>query len=138
SWAAELVRKVALGLEAAHSKGIVHRDIKPGNILLDADGEPLLSDFGLARTDIDVERLTADGTILGTPAYMAPEQAAGNLGEIGPRSDVYSLGVVLYQTLTGHLPFKGGLTQLLTAIQTGTPPAPTSLRRDLDPALEGN
>lgn len=104
SKAVELVRKVAHGLEAIHAQGIVHRDLKPANILLDAHGEPLVTDFGLARPENDEAALTQEGDVLGTWGYMAPEQAAGNTAKIGPWSDVYSLGVVLYRMLTGVVP----------------------------------
>jgi TolB-like protein/predicted Ser/Thr protein kinase len=108
--AAELIAKLARTVQYAHEHGIVHRDIKPGNILLDAKGEPHLTDFGLARlaeTESDVTR-TID--VLGTPSYMAPEQARGNKAEITIASDVYGLGAVLYHLLTGHPPFAGGTT----------------------------
>jgi serine/threonine protein kinase/tetratricopeptide (TPR) repeat protein len=108
--AAELIAKLARTVQYAHEHGIVHRDIKPGNILLDAKGEPHLTDFGLARlaeTESDATR-TID--VLGTPSYMAPEQARGNKAEITSASDVYGLGAVLYHLLTGHPPFAGGTT----------------------------
>jgi serine/threonine protein kinase/Tfp pilus assembly protein PilF len=108
--AAELIAKLARTVQYAHEHGIVHRDIKPGNILLDAKGNPHLTDFGLARlaeTESDVTR-TID--VLGTPSYMAPEQARGNKAEITSASDVYGLGAVLYHLLTGHPPFAGGTT----------------------------
>jgi len=108
--AAELIAKLARTVHYAHEHGILHRDIKPGNILLDAKGEPHLTDFGLARlteTESDVTR-TID--VLGTPSYMAPEQARGNNGQPTSATDVYGLGAVLYHLLTGHPPFAGGTT----------------------------
>jgi hypothetical protein len=88
--AVALAHKVALGLQAVHAKGVIHRDLKPGNILLDAPGEPLLTDFGLARGLGDSEHLTQEDAVLGTPAYMAPEQAAGKAREVGPPADVWA------------------------------------------------
>jgi serine/threonine protein kinase/Tfp pilus assembly protein PilF len=107
---AELIAKVARTVHYAHEHGIVHRDIKPGNILLDAKGEPHLTDFGLARL-VEAES-TVTGTLvaMGTPSYMAPEQAAGNNAAVGKATDVYGLGAVLYRLLTGHPPFAGGTT----------------------------
>jgi tRNA A-37 threonylcarbamoyl transferase component Bud32 len=134
--AVELVRQVAEGLAAVHAHGIIHRDLKPGNILLDAHGDALLTDFGLARPENDTENLTADGALVGTPAYMSPEQARSDNAAIGPASDVYSLGVVLYQMVTGRLPFTGPMLALLAQIANDTPPSPSQLRADLDPALE--
>src|SRR5262249_36535156 len=86
--------------EALHSHGIIHRDLKPGNILIEPGGRAILTDFGLARPEGDAEHLTSEGAIVGTPAYMAPEQAAGQSERIGPWTDLYSLGVVLYRMLT--------------------------------------
>ena len=111
--AAELIAKVARTVHYAHEHGILHRDIKPGNILLDANGEPHLTDFGLARLVESESTVTRTLEVLGTPSYMAPEQAAGNNpATAGPTSttDVYGLGAVLYQLLTGHPPFAGGTT----------------------------
>ena len=109
--AAELIVKLARTVHYAHQRGILHRDIKPGNILLDADGEPHLTDFGLARL---IEReSTITGTMveaLGTPSYMAPEQAAGDAAQLTSATDVYGLGAVFYHVLTGHPPFAGGTT----------------------------
>lgn len=136
--AVELVVKVALGLGAVHEKGIIHRDMKPGNILLDKAGEPLLTDFGLARPENHAERtqLTQEGAVVGTPAYMAPEQASGETKRLGPWTDVYSLSVVLYQLLTGRLPFEGPVLSILHKIAHEPFPPPCSLAPDLDAALE--
>ncbi len=108
--AAELIAKLARTVHYAHERGILHRDIKPGNILLDANGEPHLTDFGLARLVETESTVTHTMEILGTPSYMAPEQAVGNNARITSATDVYGLGAVLYQLLTGHPPFAGGTT----------------------------
>ncbi len=108
--AVELIAKVARTVHYAHEHGILHRDIKPGNILLDQKGEPHLTDFGLARLVESESTVTRTMEVLGTPSYMAPEQAVGNNGAISSATDVYGLGAVLYQLLTGHPPFAGGTT----------------------------
>ena len=108
--AAELIAKVARTVYYAHEHGILHRDIKPGNILLDANGEPHLTDFGLARLVESESTVTRTVEVLGTPSYMAPEQAAGNNTKLTGAADVYGLGAVLYQLLTNHPPFAGGTT----------------------------
>jgi TolB-like protein/Tfp pilus assembly protein PilF len=108
--AAELIAKVARTVHYAHEHGILHRDIKPGNILLDAKGEPHLTDFGLARLVESESSVTQTLDILGTPSYMAPEQAVGNNAAVSSATDVYGLGAVLYQLLTGQPPFAGGTT----------------------------
>jgi len=108
--AVELIAKVARTVHYAHEHGILHRDIKPGNILLDAKGEPHLTDFGLARLVESESSVTHTLDILGTPSYMAPEQAVGNNTAVGNATDVYGIGAVLYQLLTGHPPFAGGAT----------------------------
>src|SRR5438876_2084791 len=108
--AVELIVKVARIVHYAHEHGILHRDIKPGNILLDAKGEPHLTDFGLARLVESESSVTHTLEVLGTPSYMAPEQAVGNNAAISSVTDVYGLGAVLYQLLTGQPPFAGGTT----------------------------
>src|SRR5437016_2444888 len=105
--AAELIAKVARTVHSAHQHGILHRDIKPGNILLDAKGEPVLTDFGLARLVEAESTITRTRDVLGTPSYMAPEQATGEHTKLTSATDVYGLGAVLYQLLTGHPPFAG-------------------------------
>jgi serine/threonine protein kinase/Tfp pilus assembly protein PilF len=108
--AAELIAKLARTVSYAHEHGILHRDIKPGNILLDATGEPHLTDFGLARLIETESTVTRTLEVLGTPSYMAPEQAVGNNARVSGATDIYGLGAVLYQLLTGHPPFAGGTT----------------------------
>src|SRR5437016_3956821 len=108
--AVELIAKLARTVHYAHEHGILHRDIKPGNILLDAKGEPHLTDFGLARLLETESTVTRTMEVLGTPSYMAPEQAVGNNAAVSGATDVYGLGAVLYQLLTGHPPFAGGTT----------------------------
>jgi WD40 repeat protein/tRNA A-37 threonylcarbamoyl transferase component Bud32 len=103
--AADLLRKVAVAVEYAHQRGVVHRDLKPANVLLDAQGEPIVTDFGLAKNTEGDRELTTSGQILGTPGYMPPEQAAGAAEKIGPPADIYSLGAILYCLLTGRPPF---------------------------------
>src|SRR5947199_3173163 len=108
--AAELIAKVARTVHYAHEHGILHRDIKPGNILLDAKGEPQLTDFGLARLVETESTMTRTLDVLGTPSYMAPEQAMGNNAAVSSTTDIYGVGAVLYQLLTGQPPFAGGAT----------------------------
>jgi TolB-like protein/Tfp pilus assembly protein PilF/predicted Ser/Thr protein kinase len=108
--AVELIAKMARTVHYAHEHGILHRDIKPGNILLDAKGEPHLTDFGLARLVESESSVTQTLDVLGTPSYMAPEQAVGNNAAVSSATDVYGLGAVLYQLLTGQPPFAGGTT----------------------------
>src|SRR5207247_6755813 len=108
--AVDLIAKVARTVHYAHEHGILHRDIKPGNILLDTKGEPQLTDFGLAQLLETKSTVTRTMEVLGTPSYMAPEQAIGNNARVGRATDVYGLGAVFYQLLTGHPPFAGGTT----------------------------
>ncbi|MBN2172412.1 MAG: serine/threonine protein kinase, partial [Candidatus Krumholzibacteriota bacterium] len=132
--ALDLAVQAASGLKAAHAKGIVHRDVKPANIMLDAEGRATIMDFGLART-ADATRLTQDGSTLGTAAYMAPEQAQGL--EAGPQADVWALGVVLFEMLTGRLPFRGEhVPALMFAIVHEEPTPLRELAPDLPAGLE--
>ncbi|MFA5190497.1 MAG: serine/threonine-protein kinase [Verrucomicrobiia bacterium] len=128
--AARLVCTVARAVEHLHSQGIVHRDLKPSNILLDEKGRPFVTDFGLAKLLDAQSQMTQSGVIAGTPSYMPPEQAAGRVAEIGPRSDVYSLGAILYELLAGRPPFQAEspLDTLVQVIES----EPTLLR-DVNP-----
>ncbi|WP_254507511.1 serine/threonine-protein kinase [Anatilimnocola floriformis] len=133
--AAKLLVTVARAIHFAHEKGVLHRDLKPSNILIDEQGQPHVTDFGLAKQISDEPSLTKTGAILGTPAYMAPEQAAGNRGQVGPQSDVYSLGVVLYHMLTGRPPFQGASpveTVLMVLEQDPVPPRMLNQHADRD------
>ena len=125
--AAELIAKVARTVHYAHEHGILHRDIKPGNILLDAKGEPNLTDFGLARLVESESTVTRTLEVLGTPSYMAPEQAAGDNAKLTRATDVYGLGAVLYQLLTSHPPFAGGTTFETIKLLLETEPRPPRL-----------
>jgi TolB-like protein len=131
--AAELIAKVARTVHYAHEHGILHRDIKPGNILLDAKGEPHLTDFGLARLVESESSVTQTLDVLGTPSYMAPEQAVGNNAAISSATDVYGLGAVLYQLLTGQPPFAGGATYETIKLLLNTEPRPP---RQLNPKVD--
>jgi serine/threonine protein kinase len=131
--AAELIAKVARTVHYAHEHGILHRDIKPGNILLDEKGEPLLTDFGLARLTEFESTITRTKEVMGTPSYMAPEQAMGNNAAISSATDVYGLGAVLYQLLTGHPPFAGGTTyETIKLVLDSEPRQPRLLNPKVD------
>src|SRR5213078_862578 len=131
--AVEFIAKVARIVHYAHEHGILHRDIKPGNILLDSKGEPHLTDFGLARLVETESTVTRTLEVLGTPSYMAPEQAVGNDAAIGSVTDVYGLGAVLYQLLTGQPPFAGGTTYETIRLLLNTEPRPPRL---LNPKID--
>jgi WD40 repeat protein/Flp pilus assembly protein TadD len=133
---ARLVADAADALHHAHEHGVVHRDVKPANILLSADGRPHLMDFGLARRAAGEVTMTLDGQVLGTPAYMSPEQAAGEAHTVDGRADVYSLGVILYELLTGELPFRGNTRLLLHQVLHEEPKPPRALNDRIPRDLE--
>jgi serine/threonine protein kinase len=135
--AARIVAAVARAVDYLHQHGIVHRDLKPGNILLDEQGQPYVTDFGLAKLLEGGTHKTTSGAILGTPSYMAPEQAAGQSGQVGPLSDVYSIGAILYECLTGRPPFAAA-TQLETIVQVleNEPIPPRELNPNIPRQLE--
>ena len=123
-----MLETLTRGMYAAHQKGIIHRDLKPANVLMTPDGIPKITDFGLAK-QLDTEgEQTRSGAIMGTPNYMAPEQATGTIKLIGPLSDVYALGVILYEMLTGRLPLVGeNLMETLLLVKTTDPIPPRQL-----------
>jgi hypothetical protein len=135
--AAELVETLARAMHAAHQRGIVHRDLKPANILLTAEGTPKITDFGLAkRLDTDAGQ-TRSGAVMGTPSYMAPEQAAGKIHAIGPATDIYALGAILYELLTGRPPFKAeSVMDTLLQVMEREPDWPRLHNRQVDRSLE--
>jgi Protein kinase domain len=137
---AEAVRLTALiarAVHAAHKAGVVHRDLKPANIMLNERCEPVVMDFGLARRYGPLDpRTTAPGALIGTPAYMSPEQIGGDSEGSGPAQDVYSLGVILYEMMTGRPPFDGSTSDVLMKTLTSEPVPPSRLRPGLDPRLE--
>ena len=134
---AELIAAVAHAIHFAHRQGVLHRDLKPSNILVSSNGTPLVTDFGLAKQSGSGTDLTRSGVLIGTPAYMSPEQAGGRRGAIGPASDVYSLGCVLYFALTGRPPFVADspMQSVMMAIEQDPPP-PRALRPSLDRDLD--
>jgi serine/threonine-protein kinase len=135
--AARLLEALARAVHHAHEQGIVHRDLKPANVLLAADGTPKLTDFGLAKLLDSVCGQTQSEVVLGTPAYMAPEQAAGQSKQVGPAADVYALGAILYECLTGRPPFRGDdRLELLLQVLEREPDAPRLHNRGVEPALE--
>ncbi len=136
SIAVSIVMQLADALHYAHQSSIVHRDIKPQNIVMDSRGLPKIVDFGLAKMLDEHSGQTVDGTVLGTPSYMAPEQARGAIQEMGPHTDQYSLGVVLYWLLTRRVPFSGPHAIVLNQVIHSAPERPSAIVPDLDPRLE--
>jgi hypothetical protein len=134
--AARLARELAEALAYAHEEGIVHRDVKPQNVMIDKQDRLHLMDFGLAARQEEEARLTRDGTVMGTPAYMAPEQARGNSADVTPAADQYAVGVVLYELLTGEVPFKGPMATVLHNVIHTEPDAPRKLRPRVPADLE--
>lgn len=135
--AAEIVATLAEALEEAHRRGIVHRDLKPANVMVDSRGTLIVMDFGLARRASEGEsELTRTGAVMGTPYYMAPEQARGDKNAIGPGVDIYALGVILFELLTGRRPFEGAPSQVFVRAAADPPPMPSQLRKGIDPVLE--
>lgn len=155
----KVVRKIAIALHEAHLQGLIHRDLKPANIMIDRRNEPIVMDFGLARQFGDEDsnvpsgpaisadalaaatnataRITMPGTVMGSPGYMAPEQLQGDHSQIGPASDVYAMGVLMFELLTGQLPFPGTgtLMSVVNAVMSEPPPDATAIRSTLDPRV---
>jgi len=135
--AARILSLIAKAVDFAHRRGVLHRDLKPSNILIDDEGQPHVNDFGLAKQLSSRESITRSGAVLGTPAYMSPEQAAGNRSQVGPASDIYSLGAILYHSITGKPPFTGSsaVDVVLRVREEDAPMARTvnpSANRDLE------
>ena len=135
SYVVEVLRPIANALDYAHSRGVLHRDVKPSNILLSRDGRPILNDFGLAQILVPDARLTAQGALMGTPSYMAPEQAEGK--ELGPAADIYALAIVAYEMLTGRVPFSAATPAAVLLAQVRDPlPMPRSINPAIAPEVE--
>ncbi len=130
-----VITQLADALDYAHARGMVHRDVKPANVLFDADGYLKLSDFGLVKTETSgISLITEVGHAFGTPSYMAPEQIYKQ--PVGPWTDIYALGIVTYQLVTGHLPFQGSITDILLGHVRDQPPSPGQFRPGLSPEVD--
>jgi WD40 repeat protein/tRNA A-37 threonylcarbamoyl transferase component Bud32 len=134
--AVALCIKIAAALHHAHERGVIHRDLKPSNVMLDRENEPHLLDFGLAKRQAGEITITMDGQVLGTPAYMSPEQARGESHRVDRRADVYSLGVILFELLTGERPFRGNKQMLLHQVLTEDAPSPRKFNATVPRDLE--
>jgi serine/threonine protein kinase len=129
--------KLAQAMQYAHEHGVIHRDLKPANVLLTEDGIPKITDFGLAKRIDDATNRTRTGTVVGTPDYMSPEQAEGQPRNIGPATDIYSLGIILYEMLTGRPPFRGeSMMHVLDAVRFKAPEKPSEIRPELSQDLD--
>ena len=132
----QILREVALALDECHLQGVIHRDIKPSNIIVNQRGTPIIMDFGLASME-NSARVTLDQQVIGTLRYMSPEQVTGRLDEVGPPSDIYSLGVTLYELITAHLPFVGEhFIEIANQIEFELPALPSELRPGVDAAID--
>ena len=136
---ARYVKIIAEAIHFAHQRGTLHRDLKPQNVLIDDADQPRITDFGLAKIMKDDSQLTQSGVVMGSPSYMPPEQAAGRHGDIGPASDIYSLGAMLYELLTGRPPFRGATAMAtLRDVMEAEPVAPRRLKADIPPDLRND
>ncbi|QDU49523.1 serine/threonine protein kinase [Gimesia panareensis] len=135
---AQLIQQLSQALDLAHQQGIVHRDLKPANIMIREDGSPIITDFGLALMSQNEEttQITHHGQIMGSPSYMSPEQVDGDLEKIGPPSDIYSLGVIMYELLAGQRPFQGSTASILSQIMTKDPRPVRNIQPDIDARLD--
>ena len=137
--AAQIVASIATAVAHAHQRGVIHRDLKPSNVMLvdnDQQLQPRVMDFGLARREKSDVTVTIEGQAIGTPAYMSPEQARGDLSAVGVRSDVYSIGVILYKLLCGEVPFRGNVSKLIQQVINDDPPPPSRFRQRIPRDLE--